>query len=348
MEDFSASYTDLKPIENKQKTFKTPKRKNSNSVTKEATIKRRALPKLVLPTTSNNMEQKELLTDADRALQMAKSLQKWKTCDLKKIGGFLTLASLPVPSVLQIVSIEQSTGAYGNYYILTYLDNSTGANFQKVVCPSRVVESFNVDNYPSPFNILYLGEMENSKKPETTYYNVKRISTKRLTTMEATAEAEKLRKMSEEELKLAYDIDYLSNFKDCSIFAYIEVVERFIPFRFNGEESIVNCIRYVAEKNGKRETRTLLLPIRYNEEAKRCAPGVMIYKGKKQSKNGNPIPYHNVVFISSTNASDWEQYCTQTNSNEVLTKTNNEDEVLKEFLENELQDFDEPLGVDGM
>jgi hypothetical protein len=246
----------------------------------------------------------------DALLEVVKALNKLAPSVLANIGAEYKLSDLAVGSVVEVFGVSARTTKHGTASMLhAAFKNEQGVRIESnLMVPTRVTDT--PDELKCCAILIYLGmtpiavdmntaETQPSQKylaNRNTYHDFRRYQTGLTSKEECIRTAGELRKLSPSQIIKKVTISSLADFSAPTAFKYCDVEE--LLFGRKGEKAVT--VRFLTyDKYGEVSGRCYV-PKRYQEEAVKCAPGIMVFRGEKYNSNTS----HNFYDITFMNATD--------------------------------------------
>lgn len=217
------------------------------------------------------------------------------------------LKDLKTPEVLEIYAVDKIQLKDGPVLKLGCIYHDKGERVSRVFfAPLRFEEA--LAKGPIPAVAVYFG-LTRPTHGAYDYHKLEVVNPENLvgeagldSSSTARRIADHFRGKNKDELMDYFRVRKLTEFDVDTYIAYDNVQTVFYENKKTGETTVSGIVRArVADKDGVRPERSMTIPERLIEEAKRNAPGIMVYKGMQRSKSTGR-DYALVSFISSGKA----------------------------------------------
>jgi hypothetical protein len=215
------------------------------------------------------------------------------------IDDMTSLQDMPVPCIMEVEKVEYRETFMGRKPTIVFHYNKPDGTR----CLARACVAEWVVEKPSPLQphtvLAYFGKKAKDSAPNEYYHDIRRFEGAAADKVSARNAADVLRTTSKVDLERRLNISNLSAFPAGSVFCYDAISSTTTA----SGESVCAVSVVDATPGAVRHKRLVFLPHRYEKVARECCPGVIIYKGMKNSVSSKR-PYHCLAILRPEDASE--------------------------------------------
>jgi hypothetical protein len=215
------------------------------------------------------------------------------------INDMTSLQDMPVPCIMEVERVEWRQTFMGKKATIAFhYINENG-----VRCLARACVADWVVDQPTPLLpntvLVYFGKKPKESAPNEFYHDIRRFDGALADKTAARRTADVLRATDRAALEQRFNISNLSAFSAGTVFYYDNISSTVTA---SGES--VCAVRVVDTTQGAvRQQRLVFVPQRYEQAARECCPGVIIYKGLMNSATTKRA-YHSITFLRPKDAAE--------------------------------------------